>query len=106
SGGRSGGLGPPVHSHIHERLQGEFMTTSANVRSLLLGASLLTLAAAPGLAMAQVRAAATAAATADVAEVETLIVTAAKRTENLQDVPMSVSALSGADLQRAGIINF
>ena len=82
------------------------MTTSAHVRSLLLGASLLTLATTPGLALAQAKPAVTAAAAADVAEVETLIVTAAKRTENLQDVPMSVSALSGADLQRAGITNF
>ncbi|MGZ6016909.1 MAG: TonB-dependent receptor plug domain-containing protein, partial [Phenylobacterium sp.] len=82
------------------------MTTSANVRSLLLGASLLTLAAAPGAALAQAKTVTTAAAAADVAQVETLIVTAAKRSENLQDVPMSVSALSGADLQRAGIVNF
>ena len=93
-------------AHIHERFQGETMTTSANVRSLLLGASLLTLAAAPGLALAQVKPAATAEAAANVAEVETLIVTAAKRSEDLQDIPMSVSALSGADLQRAGIANF
>ena len=38
-------------------------------------------------------------------EVETLIVTANKRAENIQDVPMSVSAVSGDYLEKAGIGN-
>ena len=36
-------------------------------------------------------------------EVETVIVTANKRAENIQEVPMSVSAVSGDYLERAGI---
>ena len=35
----------------------------------------------------------------EAAEVETLIVTANKRAENIQDVPMSVSAVSGDYLE-------
>ena len=77
------------------------MTTSRNNCRLMLGASLFAMAAAPGLAQA---AAATAADTG--AQVETLVVTASKRAEDIQDVPMSVSALSGASLERAGIVNF
>lgn len=41
----------------------------------------------------------------ETAEVETLIVTANKRAENIQDVPMSVSAVSGDYLEKAGISN-
>ncbi|MDZ4376364.1 MAG: TonB-dependent receptor [Phenylobacterium sp.] len=41
----------------------------------------------------------------DVAEVETLIVTANKRAENIQDVPMSVTAVSGEFLERTGVNN-
>ena len=36
-------------------------------------------------------------------EVETVIVTAEKRAENVQDVPMSVSAFSGAQLEKENI---
>jgi iron complex outermembrane receptor protein len=83
------------------------MTAPANIRRLLLGASFLGLAAAPGLACAQTAPAGGATASeASASEVETLIVTAAKRSENIQEVPMSVSAMSGNDLQRAGIVNF
>jgi iron complex outermembrane receptor protein len=78
------------------------MTISRTNRRLLLGASLMALAAAPGLAQA-----AAAAPAADAgAQVETLIVTASKRSEDIQDVPMSVSAMSGANLERAGIVSF
>jgi iron complex outermembrane receptor protein len=38
-------------------------------------------------------------------EIETLIVTASKRAENIQDVPMSVSAVSGDYLEKSGIDN-
>src|ERR1700744_885192 len=81
------------------------MTTSTLARGLLLGASLVALTA-PGLARAQTAAPANAAATAGAAEVETLVVTATKRSETLQDVPMSVSAFSGANLERQGIVSF
>jgi iron complex outermembrane receptor protein len=77
------------------------MTSSALTRSLLLGASLAALAM-PGLAHAQ----AAASPAANTAEVETLVVTAAKRSQDLQDVPMSVSAFSGASLERQGITDF
>ena len=39
------------------------------------------------------------------AEIETLIVTANKRAENIQDVPMSVTAVSGDYLEKTGIAN-
>ena len=78
------------------------MTSSALTRCLMLGASFAALVA-PGLAHAQ---AAAPAAASDSAEVETLIVTAAKRTQDLQDVAMAVSAFSGANLERAGIVSF
>jgi iron complex outermembrane receptor protein len=42
---------------------------------------------------------------ADAVEVETIIVTANKRAENIQDVPMSVSAVSGDHLEKVGITN-
>jgi iron complex outermembrane receptor protein len=81
------------------------MITSALTRSLLLGASLAAMAA-PGLAHAQAATPTNAAAAASANEVETLIVTAAKRSQDLQDVPMSVSAFSGANLERQGIVSF
>ena len=37
---------------------------------------------------------------------EEVVVTAQKRAESLQDVPISVSAVSGEKLDRAGILNF
>ena len=46
---------------------------------------------------------ATAQAADETSEVETLIVTANKRAENIQEVPMSVSAVSGDYLEKAGI---
>lgn len=78
------------------------MTASAKLGRLLLGASLLAMGAAPGLA----HAADATAANDTGAQVETLIVTAEKRSEDIQDVPMSVSAISGASLEKAGIVNF
>lgn len=58
---------------------------------LLLGAALL--AGAPGVAMAQEN------------EVETVVVTAQKRAEDIQDVPMSVSAVSGDQIEKRGVTN-
>lgn len=65
--------------------------------SLLLGASTAILCAAPQLARAQ--------AVEHGTEVETLIVTATKRPEDIQDVPMSVSAIGGDYLERRGSTN-
>lgn len=79
------------------------MTPKTGLYSLLLGASLSALAFAPGVARAQ---AAPAKPADDTAQVETLIVTATKRAEDIQDVPMSVSAVSGATLERQGITSF
>ena len=45
------------------------------------------------------------AAEANAVELETLVVTATKRAENIQDVPMSVSAVSGDYLEKAGVAN-
>lgn len=68
----------------------------------------LRLLAGTAIALALAVAAPTAARAADAdegAEVETLIVTANKRAENIQDVPMSVTAVSGDHLEKVGIIN-
>lgn len=62
---------------------------------------LATTALMGGLGLAPAALAADAANT----EVETLIVTANKRPENIQEVPMSVSAVSGDYLEKAGITN-
>jgi outer membrane receptor protein involved in Fe transport len=40
------------------------------------------------------------------ADLPAVVVTANKRTEKLQDVPMAVSAVSGDDLKRAGAVSF
>jgi len=47
-----------------------------------------------------------AAQVADGAVLEELVVTAQKRSENLQDVPMSISAMGGEQLVRAGVADF
>jgi iron complex outermembrane recepter protein len=43
------------------------------------------------------------AAEADTTQIEELVVTAQKRSENLQDVPAAISAVSGAELSERGI---
>ena len=40
-----------------------------------------------------------------VAELDEIVVTARKREENLQDVPMSVTAMAGETLERLGVRN-
>ncbi|MDZ4372783.1 MAG: TonB-dependent receptor [Phenylobacterium sp.] len=40
------------------------------------------------------------------AQLEELVVTAQKRAENVQDVPLSITALSGRDLEAANVTNF
>lgn len=68
---------------------------------LLAGASTLcVLATAIGATSAR---AADAAAGAAVTQVETLVVTAEKRSENIQDVPLAVTAATGEQLQRQHI---
>jgi iron complex outermembrane recepter protein len=60
------------------------------------------LAALPGAALAQTDAPPQA-AEADVIDAGEIVVTARRRAESLQDVPISVSALSGEQLQRTGV---
>ena len=63
------------------------------MKKLLLGSSMaLAIAATSGAAVT--------------AELEEIIVTAQKRAESLQDVPMSVSALSGAKVEEAGLHSY
>jgi iron complex outermembrane receptor protein len=75
------------------------MMSKATLSRLLMGASAVVLAA-PAAARAQTQ------TPPSGTQVETLIVTATKRAEDIQDVPMSVSAISGSTLERAGIANF
>ncbi|KPF77517.1 TonB-dependent receptor [alpha proteobacterium AAP81b] len=78
------------------------------IRTALLGtaALLLPLAAVPAFAQnAPAPAPETAAASDDVASPDEIVVTAQKRSERLQDVPVAVSVISGDQLARAGGIN-
>jgi iron complex outermembrane receptor protein len=69
-------------------------------RDFLLSVSALAGVAFAGPGLAQTRPAATS------RTVEELIVTAQKREESAQDVPISLTALSGEDLERRGVIGF
>ena len=66
----------------------------AETRTRLVLPSLMAVAAllAGDLALAQ-----------DDGQLEEIVVTARKRTENLQDVPLSITAISGVDLERASV---
>jgi len=70
----------------------------AIVVAALTPASVLAQAAAPS-------APAPAAAPQDTGGVEDIVVTAQRREERLQDVPISVSAVSGKSMERAGIVD-
>jgi iron complex outermembrane receptor protein len=75
------------------------------INTLLLGASVLALAPAASAFAADtaaITAAAPAAATAS-APIETVTVTAQKRAENVQDVPLSINAVTGPTLVTKGV---
>jgi iron complex outermembrane receptor protein len=71
---------------------------------ILMGASALVIAAAGAPAFAQTaRAAATAASNAQTTVIEEITVTARKKEESLQDVPIAVTAATSEELQRVRI---
>lgn len=71
---------------------------------LLSGAGALTLIVA-GPALAQTAPAASAAATENI-QIEEVVVTATKRSENIQNVPSTVTAVTGETLQKLNILSF
>ena len=74
-----------------------------NIASRLTGLSvaiIIAVAAPPAAALAQTAAAV---AVADSDRLETVVVTARRRTENLQDVPVAVTAVTADQLQIAGV---
>ena len=77
-------------------------------KALLSGVALSVVCAASGHAQAPADATPPAGSTAPkrVAATENVIVTAQRRTQNLQDVPISIQVLSGAALKRLNIENF
>ncbi len=81
--------------------------TTGKISPLLLSASAaaLALAALPATAMAQQAPAAVAAITDAADQLPTIIVTATKRASNVQDVPIAVTAVDAAQLERAGVID-
>jgi len=68
-----------------------------------LALALLAASALPGLSLAQVATPANGAATNQVAEI---VVTAQKRAENVQNVPVSMTVVTADQLQTAGVHNF
>jgi len=68
--------------------------------------SLAIAAALSGAGTAHMAPALAADASADTSTLEEVIVTARKRTENLQDVPMSIDVYTAKDLQNLGISLF
>src|SRR5258708_18763586 len=78
------------------------MTSTCGVRAGLMATSVLAglvwCCDAPG-----VRAAEAKAAPPSVTQVETLVVTAQRRSENIQDVPISIQAFDAKDIQALGI---
>ncbi|ATE63910.1 TonB-dependent receptor [Rhizorhabdus dicambivorans] len=72
-------------------------------RTIFLSGCAVALTVLPGTGMAQTSAPPQAAEGADTADMGEIVVTARRRAESIQDVPISVSALSGEQLQRAGV---
>jgi iron complex outermembrane recepter protein len=67
--------------------------------NLMAGAAVIALLSSPGLVLAQ----STAPAATDDRAIETVVVTAQRREENLQSVPLSVSAFSAAQIKARGL---
>jgi iron complex outermembrane recepter protein len=80
-----------------------FLTMRASLRGSA-AASKIGLAVAAALAVAPPRA--PAAQTADASALQEIVVTARKREENLQDVPLSIDVFTKKDLQNLGITSF
>ncbi len=59
-----------------------------------------------GIAMAALTWGSPALAQTTSVQLEELVVTAQKRAENVQDVPISITAVSGAEIERAHMVNF
>src|SRR5450432_1198583 len=79
------------------------------VRATLRGsgaASKISLAVAAALAVSPPRAFADAAADVSTGGLQEIVVTARKRQENLQDVPVSIDVFSKKDMQNLGIAGF
>lgn len=77
-----------------------FTFTAADAIAMGLAGAALVL---PGAALAQDAAASIQAAGADAGGIEEIVVTAQKRVERLRDVPISITAQSGAELERRGV---
>jgi len=71
------------------------------MRNAIFASTAITLIASTLPAEAQ-----TTAAEGGVLELEEIVVTARKKSENMQSVPLAISALSGAQIERAGIDSF
>src|SRR5882724_5166242 len=69
-------------------------------------ASKIGLAVAAALAVAPPRAPAAQPSDSDASALQEIVVTARKRTENLQDVPLSIDVFTKKDMQNLGIANF
>lgn len=87
-----------MRNHHERKLRRSIAITLNKVRSLTASAAVGVTAVAtlPGIAFAQ---------DSDLA-LEEVVVTAQRRTERLQEVPIAVSALSGADLEKQGVERF
>ena len=77
-----------------------FTFTAADAIAMGLAGAALVL---PGAALAQDATASIQAAGADAGGIEEIVVTAQKRVERLRDVPISITAQSGAELERRGV---
>lgn len=80
------------------------MNAMSKLIELILSASAITaMTAGPVAASAQEPKAPSSGAVSQAAQLEEVIVTAEKRAENLQNVPIAVSAFSGVDIDEAGV---
>src|SRR5437763_7935329 len=81
--------------------QGATMTPNSKI-----SAAVAAILWAPGTTLVFAAPADTAAATATGGELAEVVVTAERRTENLQDVPITIQALSGDQLKQLGVVSF